>query len=309
MSIHSKAEEFIALHSTERGLNKKSHSAYSLDLRQFSNFLAGLGICDVREINKNTILSYIAHLNDKYKFSSLKRKLASVGVFLNYLEDEEYINKNYLRKIRIRNNRESKIPQIININDLERIFFCAYNLRNELGRNDRAYRFAVRDIALLEILFATGIRVSELCGIKRRDVDLDGGQLVINGKGSRQRLVPIVHGSVRDALDETIRYFAEFIDVHEYVFFNQRNRPITDQAVRLVITKYCDLAGINKRITPHMFRHTVATMLLENGVDIRIIQSLLGHSSISVTEIYTQVNIRPQREILQKVHPRFFLSC
>lgn len=307
MVIYSKAAEFIALHSTERGLNKKSLYAYSLDLRQFCEFLTHSGVNRVNQIDKGHVLSYIANLNDNYKFSSIKRKLASVGIFLNYLEDEGHIARNHLRKIRVRKNRETKIPKVITSNDLGKIFSCAYTELHRFNITDRNYRYVIRDIAMLETLFATGVRVSELCGIRRQDVNLDEGQLVINGKGSRQRLVPIVHNSVRDALKETLRCFAELIKVHDHIFFNQRKQPLSDQAVRLVISKYCKLSGIEKRITPHMFRHTLATMLLENSVDIRIIQSLLGHSSISVTEIYTQVNIRPQREILKSAHPRFSL--
>ena len=162
----------------------------------------------------------------------------------------------------------------------------------------------LRDVAVLELLFATGMRVSELCHLQLRDFDLATGSILVLGKGRKQRLIQVCNESVL----QLMRVYRSKIETEENIpesfFINRLRKPLSDQSVRLMIKKYYLRAGITKHITPHSFRHTFATLLLEEDVDIRYIQHLLGHSSIAVTQIYTHVNQEKQRQILSDKHPR-----
>ena len=150
----------------------------------------------------------------------------------------------------------------------------------------------LRDIAVIELLFATGMRISELCSLKCRDVDMENHSVLIWGKGSKERI-----SLYQDA-------FQNQIAQSEWLFVNRLGNRLSEQSVRLMINKYADLAGISMHITPHMFRHSFATLLLEADVDIRYIQKMLGHSSITTTEIYTSVSMHKQKAILTEKHPR-----
>lgn len=160
------------------------------------------------------------------------------------------------------------------------------------------------DIAICETLFSTGMRISELCNLKSSDVDLHDATIRIYGKGSKERMIQIGNSDVIKMLKKyTVEYMSE-INKCGYFFVNPNATSISDQAIRRMIKKYCSLASIDLHITPHMFRHTFATSLLEADVDIRYIQEMLGHSSITVTEIYTHVALSKQRDILTAKHPR-----
>ena len=172
---------------------------------------------------------------------------------------------------------------------------------------DKRYRNLLRDIAVFEVLFSTGVRVSELCKISEKDIDVTGKNLMVNGKGNRERLIPICTKEAVSALKDYYCLFKNDIRENGMFFLNRSNRPLSDQSVRRMINKYLNELKIEIRITPHMFRHSVATMLLERGVDIRYIQNLLGHSSINTTQIYAHVRHEAQRRILTKKHPRQLL--
>ena len=169
---------------------------------------------------------------------------------------------------------------------------------------DYQQKNTLRDIAVIELLFATGIRISELCSLKSLNVDLYEKTILIYGKGAKERKIQIGNDDVINILAEYKKNYITAIRSCDYFFVNQSGRPLSDQSVRRMINKYTSLAAIELLITPHMFRHTFATSLLEAGVDIRYIQELLGHSSINVTEIYTHVAMSKQRDILTTKHPR-----
>ena len=159
-------------------------------------------------------------------------------------------------------------------------------------------------IAIIEILFSTGIRISELCNLKKSDVNLYDGSILIFGKGSKERIIQIGSTDVLQLLVTYKGVFSQEIEKANRFFVNPNATPLSDQAVRRMLKKYSALCGITLHITPHMFRHTFATSLLEADVDIRYIQEMLGHSSINVTEIYTHVALSKQKDILQSKHPR-----
>ena len=162
----------------------------------------------------------------------------------------------------------------------------------------------LRDIAVVETLFSTGIRISELCSLKKTDVNLYDGSILIFGKGSKERLIQIGNNDVLQLLIKYQSAFCNEIEETNHFFVNTNSSSLSDQSVRRMLRKYTALAGIQLHITPHMFRHTFATSLLEADVDIRYIQEMLGHSSINVTEIYTHVALSKQKDILQNKHPR-----
>ena len=165
-------------------------------------------------------------------------------------------------------------------------------------------RNALRDAAIVELLFVTGMRISELCSLKRDSINLHNGTVLIYGKGNKERRVQIGNNSVIHILKKYKDNFIAEIENSGYFFTNQSGKVLSDQTVRRMINKYTALASIEQHITPHMFRHTFATSLLEADVDIRFIQEMLGHSSITVTEIYTHVAVAKQKDILTKKHPR-----
>ena len=160
---------------------------------------------------------------------------------------------------------------------------------------------ALRDRAILETLFATGIRVSELCSLKVKDISIDDGVIKIMGKGAKERIVQIRNSEVISSLQ---RYQTSNKFESEYFFVNRQAARISEQSVRFMIRRLCNTADVPQHITPHMFRHSFATLLLEEDVDIRYIQRMLGHSSIQTTQIYTQVTMEKQRQILTLKHPR-----
>ena len=176
--------------------------------------------------------------------------------------------------------------------------------QKSLAESEYQLRCCVRDIAMIELLFATGMRISELCSLKPESIDLESGNILIYGKGAKERVIQIGNPEVISALLLYQEYFKEDIVSCGYFFVNKRKNKLSDQSVRFMIKRYAEIAGITQHITPHMFRHSFATLLLEQDVDIRYIQQMLGHSSISTTEIYTHVSNKKQKDILVNKHPR-----
>ena len=195
------------------------------------------------------------------------------------------------------------LPKIIPLHTVEKFLTIIYTQRDNAKTNYQR-RNALRDAAVSELLFATGMRISELCSLKNEDINLHDGSILIYGKGDKERRIHIGNDSVSQIMEEYRAEFQAEIKSCNHFFANQNGKPLSDQAVRRMINKYCALSGIDLHITPHMFRHTFATSLLEADVDIRYIQEMLGHSSINVTEIYTHVTTAKQRDILISKHPR-----
>ena len=172
------------------------------------------------------------------------------------------------------------------------------------GHSACYYKCILRDVAVMELLFATGVRVHELCNLRINDVDLKNKHIKVYGKGAKERYIQITN---RDVVSALRRYQNEYIGkINEtgFFFINNRGRKLSEQSVRFMVDKYAKSVNAELHITPHMFRHTVATLLLEEDVDIRYIQEFLGHSSITTTQIYTHVSLNAQKKILSKKHPR-----
>lgn len=288
----------------EKCLDSKTLKAYKIDLTQFVAYIKAID----GSYNKENIQAYIASLYGSCAVKSIKRKIASVKAFFNYLEFEEIIETNPFNKIRVKLHEPHLLPRTIPLETINQLLRCAYQQLAAPKMSTYQYRVHLRDIAVLELLFATGMRISELCNLHNVDVNLTEGIIKIYGKGSRERLIQISNHDVLTALGKYYQAFSSEIEGTGWFFINRLSKQMSDQSVRLMINNYCNIAGINQHITPHMFRHSFATLLLEEDVDIRYIQQLLGHSSIVTTQIYTHVTSKKQRDLLTAKHPRNKIS-
>ena len=260
-------------------------------------------VTSLYDITSRQIESYIAHLHSIYKPKTAKRKIASLKAFFHYCEFYEFIERNPFDKIQIRFREPVILPKTIPLQTLE-LFLSTIYTQRQLATTSYQQKNALRDAAVIELLFATGIRISELCSLKSCDVNLNDNFILIYGKGSKERKLQIGNDNVLKTLNEYKNTFSKEIENCGHFFANQSGKPLSDQSVRRMIQKYASLAGIDQHITPHMFRHTFASSLLDADVDIRYIQEMLGHSSITTTQIYTHVTLAKQKMILTTKHPR-----
>lgn len=284
----------------EKGLDAKTLKAYRIDLTQFDSYIDSIS----GNYTKESLQNYIASLHNKYAVRSIKRKVASLKAFFHYLEFEEKLPDNPFNKMHIKLHEPFLLPRTISLTTINHLLACIYQQLNNPELSKYQYRNTLRNIAILELLFATGMRISELCSLRIDDVNLAEGIIKIYGKGAKERLIHLSNQDVLSALNNYYEVFSSEIESTGWLFLNRLNQKLSDQSVRIIINKYCRIAEINQHITPHMFRHSFATLLLEENVDIRYIQRLLGHSSITTTQIYTHVSSRKQRDILAAKHPR-----
>ena len=297
-SLNALITKYLENCEFERRLSHDTLKAYRIDLRQFLAFTTG------NDVNKDMLVEYIKHLNQHYSPRSVKRKIASVRAFYADLEMNEMIVDNPFTKLHVHIQSPTQLPRTIPQHIVESVLSEAYAAY--AGKD----KWALRDIVVLELLFSTGVRVSELCAFTRNTFLLDGAslRLLIYGKGRKERVVQITSPELLKLMGKYLEEFADTVHAQGFVLVNRRGRQISAQSVRRIIRKYLDKAGITMDVTPHMFRHTFATALLEAGVDIRYIQSLLGHSSISTTQIYTHVASQRQTQLLAEKHPRSKMS-
>lgn len=299
-NLQSLIEDYLKFCHSQKRLDEKTLKAYRIDLRQFYNHTS---VTDISEITSQILEDYIARLHQQYKPKTVKRKIASLKAFFHYLEYKDIIDRNPFNKIQIRFREPVILPKTIPLHTIEVFLSAIYNQRRH-AKTDYQKKNALRDAAVTELLFATGMRISELCALKNDDINLYDGTILIYGKGDKERRIQIGNESVINILQEYKDTFhKEHLDNNDF-FINQSGSVLSDQSVRRMIVKYSSLAAIDMHITPHMFRHTFATSLLEADVDIRYIQEMLGHSSINITEIYTHVALAKQKSILSTKHPR-----
>ncbi len=294
--------EYLNYCEYRKQLNFKTIKAYKIDLNQYNSFC--LDISD--PFSKKAVDSYITELFKHYKPKSVKRKIASLKAFFHYLEYTEFLAQNPFDKLDVYFREAKLLPKTISFHSIQKFLSVLYAQKMQTVS---AYQFkcCLRDIAVIELLFATGMRISELCSLKPSDIDLENNTVLIYGKGSKERILQFGNCEVISALATYQSTFKADISACGYFFVNKRKQKLSDQSVRFMINRYAALAGIEQHITPHMFRHSFATLLLEQDVDIRYIQKMLGHSSISTTEIYTHVSSAKQKDILVNKHPRNFM--
>ncbi len=284
----------------QKRLDDKTLHAYRTDLRQFSDYIP---VNDITSITPPIIEDYLAHAHQRYKPKTVKRKVASLKAFFHYLEYKDLIATNPFNKLQLKFREPVVLPKTIPLHTVE-LFLATIYRQHRQAATTYQRRGALRDAAVAELLFSTGMRISELCSLKAGSVNLYDGTILIYGKGSKERRLQVGNNAVLKILREYREEFDQEIMLCRHFFANQSGKALSDQSVRRMINKYCEIAAIEQHITPHMFRHTFATCLLEADVDIRYIQEMLGHSSINITEIYTHVAVAKTKDILLSKHPR-----
>lgn len=291
-------EKYLNFCKNRKNLDQKTIKSYRIDLQQYGVYYQ---MNNLDCIEKGSIEQYIDHMHNKFKPKSVKRKIASLKAFFHYLEIEDLIDINPFHKLQIKYKEPFILPKTIPINNIESIINYAYE---QYKKATTAYskKVALRNILILEILFVTGMRISELCSLKTEQIDFQDYIIKIYGKGSKERLIQICNANVRRLIDKYIAITER--KEHEYLFINRLQNRLSEQSVRYMINDYAKNAHISQHITPHMFRHSFATLLLEEDVDIRYIQQMLGHSSITTTQIYTHTSLGKQKAILATRHPR-----
>ena len=286
--------EFLNYLSVERGLAQNTLDSYRQDLEAYQSFAKKSKLNDWSRINRTHIVRFLsAERKRGLESSSLARRLVSIKLFHRFLVKERFL------AVDVTDVLESpklwkKLPQFLTQAEMLDI------LKAPSARHPRG----IRDRAILECLYATGTRVSEIVGLKLTDIHLDSGYIKCHGKGDKERIVPIG----KSATEAVRRYLGKVRKKEksgsDHVFAGPNGKGLSRQAIWQMIGKYARQAGIRKKITPHTFRHSFATHLLEGGADLRIIQELLGHSDISTTQIYTHVSRDKLKGIHSKFHPR-----
>ncbi len=280
--------------------NYSSHTIanYSIDLSSLSNFIEKEGFGGLLDVRSSIARYFIQYLSEKnFCNKSISRKISSAKTFYNYLMVEKIMLINPFSEI-VSPKVEKKNPKFIYENDIEKLFSLI----------DRNTNLGKRDLALFEILYGCGLRVSEVCGIKINDLDFYRNLILIRGKGNKERLMPM-HSKIVTALNDYINNGRDQLLVkdgnfeNKQLFLNYRGTNLTTRGVRVILNKLIDKGSLIK-LSPHKIRHSFATHLLNNGADLRIIQELLGHEHLSSTQIYTQVSKEKMKIEYLKRHPR-----
>ncbi|BBB92937.1 MAG TPA: site-specific tyrosine recombinase XerD [Methylomusa anaerophila] len=294
--MESYVNEFINYLAVERGLAQNTLESYGRDLRQFQTFLQNSELDFIKNSDRDTILSYLNSLQSKGRaVSTISRNLAAIKSFYQYLVRERHIEKD--PAVNLESPKlEKKLPKILSINEVE-----------ELLKQPNTFQpTGLRDKAMLELLYATGIRVSELISLNISDVNLDMGYIKCYGKGAKERIVPLGSIAAKCVQEFITKGRPKLVRTYEEpsLFVNHHGNRLTRQGFWKIIKKYAMEANITKEITPHTLRHSFATHLLENGADLRSVQEMLGHADISTTQIYTHVTKNRLKEVYDKAHPR-----
>lgn len=284
--------------TVELGLAKNTQLAYMRDLRLLMKSLQLKADEELLQVSRQQLIAYLVRLKQEGRAAStVARKLASIKAFYRFLTAERYIRRNPAEVLEAA-SRGLHLPKVLSVQEVERLLD-----EPNLGTLD-----GYRDKTMLELLYATGMRVSELVNVPVKNVDMKMQYVIVMGKGSKERMLP---------LGRTVLHYLEHYlsvvrpqllhgkpDAAAELFVTGWGGPMTRERFYEIIVAYGKSAGISKRVTPHMLRHSFATHLLNNGTDLRIVQELLGHADISTTQIYTHLDVERLREVYDKAHPR-----
>jgi len=288
--------DFIYYLSVEKGLATNTLESYQRDLKKFLSFLQKNGILDISEVSRKHITDFLMVEREKgLAASTITRNLASIRSFFNFLQKERFIAENPTVELESPRS-EKKLPRVISFSDIE-ILLEQPPVGDVIG---------IRDKAMLELLYATGIRVSELVSLNINNINAKTGFLRCDGKGNKERMIPLGSLAIRSVQEYLKNGRQKLIKQKDEkaLFINQHGKRLTRQGFWKILKKYAVKAGISAEITPHTLRHSFATHLLENGADLRSVQEMLGHADISTTQVYTQVTRKKIREIYNQTHPR-----
>ncbi|MFH1479563.1 MAG: site-specific tyrosine recombinase XerD [Candidatus Omnitrophota bacterium] len=289
-------EEFLSYLSVERGLSNNTLSSYKMDLLKFLGFLKAKKIASIDSLSRKDITSFMLSEKERgLSSNSISRELACLKSFFKFLLRESRIKEDITSVIESP-KLWKKLPSVLSVGEVERIL-KAPNIKDIQG---------ARDKAAIELMYATGMRVSELINLKMNDLNMEVGFCKCLGKGSKERIVPFGKKA-----KEAVNVYLDFSrprllkkKITNSLFLTRLGRSMSRQTFWKLIKKYASEAGIEKHITPHSLRHSFATHILERGADLRVVQEMLGHSDISTTQIYTHVNKDRLKSIHHKFHPR-----
>ncbi len=281
-------DKFIDYLKLERQLSENTYNSYQIDLMQFNNYTNN----QIDNISKQELDNYVSYLQSAYKENSYLRKIAALKSLNKYLRTQNMPYNEHIDMLAVR-KREKKLPKFLTQDQID-LFLDQLN-------DDSAINS--RDWAMFETLYATGMRVSEIINLNIEDVNLDNGTIRVTGKGNKQRLV-LINQSASNSLRTYIdRNRTKLLQTKSNVLFlNTKGNKLTRQGFTFILKKYANNVGITE-ISPHIFRHSIATHMLNNGGDLRMIQVILGHANISTTEVYTHVSKQKILEEYNKLHP------
>ncbi|ATP36092.1 site-specific tyrosine recombinase XerD [Ligilactobacillus salivarius] len=296
MAINNILMDYLHYLKVERGLSENTINSYGIDLKLFLEYLRENEIPSFKQVNKEVIVNYMqAEKNNNKANSSILRSVSSLRKFFQYLAQEKIIEKDPMLLIDTPKKKQH-LPQVLTKEEVEKLLRSP-NTGQVLGLRDRA---------MLELMYATGLRISEIINLKLEDLHLTMGTLQTLGKGHKERIVPVG--------DEAIKWVNRYLEEarpkllkqkrSNYLFLNFHGNNLTRQGVWKNLKAEVRKAGIQKNITPHTLRHSFATHILENGADLRIVQELLGHADISTTQIYTHLSNKQLADIYNRAHPR-----
>lgn len=303
MSLAGPVQDYLSHLSVERGLADNTLSSYRRDLRRYVAFMDALGRTRAEDVTEADITAFAAHLREGDEdhrplgTSSVARTVVAVRGFHKFLVREQLVERDVTSDVRPP-RPAARLPKALPLEDIEAILRAAGEPGTSLAKRDRA---------LLEVLYGTGARISEAVGLDVDDIDLETGTILVTGKGSKQRVVPLgsyAIAALRDYLQGARRDLMAPGGAVAAVFLNARGGRLSRQSAWTVLVRAADRAGITADVSPHTFRHSFATHLLDGGADVRVVQELLGHASVATTEIYTKVTADKLREVFATAHPR-----
>ena len=292
--------DFIAKLEHEKGFSEHTLRAYHKDLLQFDNFLKAEKRSSLESVNHLLLRRFLAVLRSKnYSKTTIARKLASIRSFFKFLIREGELVANPFEMLRTP-KQDKKLPHFLSITEVDVL----------LKTPDSSTVMGLRDMAIMETLYSTGIRVSELVGLDEGSIDFIAGMIKVQGKGKKERLVPIGSPAIK-AINEYIdsksmskKQEEKSVSRSETLFLNKYGGRLTARSVARSLDKYLKASGINLLTSPHTFRHSFATHLLDKGADLRSVQEMLGHSSLSTTQVYTHITTERLKNVYDKAHPR-----
>ncbi len=293
LEIITEYRHFLKL---EKGLSENTILAYVDDIHKFLNFFDDTETVNLSVFNKDHVKEFVYQLSNLVSPRTQARIISGLKSFFSYLQLEKILEENpgdWLETPKL----DKKVPEVLSREEMEALFDAI-----ELGSFE-----GERNKAILELMYACGLRVSETVNLRLGDLFLEEGFIRIIGKGNKHRFVPLETYSI-GVIKTYLQYVRPLVEPqkgHEnFVFLNRRGKALTRQMLFIIIRKLAEKAGLNKKISPHTIRHSFATHLLENGADLRSIQLMLGHESITTTEIYLHISKKQIRETLEKYHPR-----
>ena len=297
-TVHRYLTEYLYYLTSERGAARNTVAAYRRDLIAHLSYLDEQGVGFPTEVDEDVIVAYMEHLRSQgLRQTSIARKQSALRRFYRYLTREGYLSSDPTRLVRTP-RRTAHFSGALSFKETTRLLDIV------MSQDDSPLH--LRDKAIIELLYATGLRISELLGLRPGDLNLSLGYLRTMGKGNKERLVPF-HQAAGARVEEYLeRGRPELLKGRqsEYLFLNRSGKPLSRMGFWKVLRKYALAAGIRAQLSPHTLRHSFATHLLEAGTDLRLLQEMLGHASISTTEIYTHVDQRRMHDLHKKFHPR-----